>query len=396
MLNRLTLTPEEVNHLVEIRHDLHAHPELGYEETRTSQVICRELTDAGVEFRAGLAGGTGVLGWIPGRDANDVVALRADMDALPIEEDSGVPWTSTNPGCMHACGHDGHTTMLIGAARALAAESSRGELPRPVIFVFQPAEEGGAGGRRMVQDGCLDGTVAPWKVSRIFGLHGWPFEPEGTLGTRVGPLLAAADHFEIVVRGRGSHAAMPHVGVDPIPAASAIVTALQTIVSRNIDPLEPAVISVTTIHAGSAFNVISPLAKLTGTARSLKASVRDQLESGIEQVAQQIALAHGCHADVNYVRGYPVTENHPDPVDRFNNAAVAEVGAQRVKTVEKPHMGGEDFSFYGEVVPACFFLMGLCPPEQGSMPSLHAPDFDFNDNTIETGVAMFRRLAIED
>ena len=395
MPDPLTLSSQELNHLIEIRHDLHAHPELGYEETRTSEVVCRELADAGIEFRAGLAGGTGILAWIPGRDTNDAVALRADMDALPIEETSGVPWSSKNPGCMHACGHDGHTAMLIGAARNLAAESTRGELPRPVIFVFQPAEEGGAGGQRMVQDGCLDGTIAPWKASRIFALHGWPLETEGLLGTRVGPLLAAADQFEILVSGQGTHAAMPHMGVDPIPAASAIVSALQTIVARSIDPLESAVISVTTFHAGSAHNVIPMEAKLTGTARSLTAEVRDQLENDIARIAQQVAIAHDCQAEVSYIRGYPVTENHPDPVERFNRAAAAEIGAESVITVEKPHMGGEDFSFYGQVIPACFFLMGLLPHEQESMPSLHSPDFDFNDKTLQTGVAMFRRLVLE-
>jgi len=395
MPEHFTLPREEIDHLVEIRHDLHQHPELGYEETRTCEVICRELTDAGIEFRAGLAGGTGVLAWIPGRDEDNTIALRADIDALPIEETSGVPWASTIPGRMHACGHDGHTTILIGAARTLAREARADGLPRPVLMIFQPAEEGGAGGRRMVQDGCLDGRIAPYTASRIYGLHGWPLEEEGIIGTREGPLLAAADRFEIAVHGRGAHAAMPHIGVDPIPAATAIVSTLQTIVSRTIDPLEAAVVSVTTINAGSAFNVIPTQATITGTARSLTSAVRDQLEEAIGRIAQQVALAHGCQAEVVYHRGYPVTKNHPVPVNRFNTAAKVELGPERLMHVEKPHMGGEDFSFYGEVIPACFFLMGLRPPGETTMPSLHSPDFDFNDRTIQTGVAMFRRLALE-
>ena len=391
MSNPFTLPSEELQRLFELRHDLHAHPELGYEETRTSEVICRELTEAGIPFKSGLAGGTGVLAWLPGRNDDDAVALRADIDALPMEETSGVPWTSTHPGRMHACGHDGHTTILIGTARALA---SMDELPRPVMFLFQPAEEGGAGGRRMVQDGCLDGTVAPWKAKRIFGLHGWTNIQEGKVGTKTGPLLAAADHYEIDIHGTGAHAAMPHTSADPVLAAASVVTALQSIVARNVDPLDAAVVSATTINAGSAFNVIPCHARITGTARSLKAEVRDTLEQRIEQIAQQVAMSHNCRAEVRYERGYPVTINHPDAVAQFERDAALEIGEDRVVAVDRPFMGGEDFSYYGEVIPACFFLLGLLPEGEDSMPALHHPSFDFNDRSIETGVSVFRRLAL--
>ena len=246
----------------------------------------------------------------------------------------------------------------------------------------------------MVQDGCLDGTVAPWKARRIFGLHGWSNISEGLVGTKSGPLLAAADHFEIDIHGTGAHAAMPHTSADPVLAAAAVVTALQTIVSRNVDPLDSAVVSATTINAGSAFNVIPCHAKITGTARSLKADVRDTLETRIEQIAQQVAMSHNCRAEINYERGYPVTINHPDAVAQFERDAVIEVGEDRVFAVERPFMGGEDFSFYGEVIPACFFLLGLLPEGEESMPALHHPDFDFNDRAIETGIAVFRQLVL--
>ena len=391
MSNSFTLTTEEHQKLCDIRHDLHAHPELGYEETRTSEVIQRELAEAGIEFRNDLAGGTGVLAWLPGANEDDAIALRADIDALPMDEISGVPWTSRHPGRMHACGHDGHTTILIGAARALAAH---GSLPRPVMFIFQPAEEGGAGGEKMVQEGCLDGTIAPWKARRIFGLHGWPYITEGVVGTRRGPLLAAADRYVIDVQGTGAHAAMPHSSADPVLAAAAIVTALQGIVARNIDPLDAAVVSATTINAGSAFNVIPQDARITGTARSLSPEVRDTIERRVIEVAEHIARAHGCTAKVDYMRGYPVTVNHSDAVDVFEEIASREVGEDRLVEVDRPFMGGEDFAFYGQVIPACFFLLGLLPPGETEMPALHHPAFDFNDNVIETGVGMFRRLAL--
>ncbi|MAD19769.1 MAG: hypothetical protein CMJ52_06050 [Planctomycetaceae bacterium] len=388
------LPDELVESLVEIRHDLHAHPEVGYEEHRTSEVIQRELTAAGVRHVGGLAGGTGVLAWIPGRGEGPATGLRADIDALPIQEETGLPWASTHPGRMHACGHDGHTTILLGAARVLAEESKAGRLERPVVLVFQPAEEGGGGGRRMVEDGCLEGRVAPFKVDRMFGLHGWPMLDAGMVGVKDGPLLAASDRFEIDVHGEGCHAAQPHFGRDPVVATAAMVTALQSIVGRNVDPLDAAVVSVTVIDAGSAFNVIPMSARLGGTARSLRAGIQDLVERRIEEVATAIATAHGCRAEVRYQRGYPVTVNDPDTTDRVRAIAGEELGADRIVEVDRPTMGGEDFAFYGQVVPASFFLLGQRPSPADPMPDLHSPRYDFNDATIETGVRLFRRIAL--
>lgn len=364
-----------------------------YEEHRTSGVVQRELTDVGIEFRAGLAGGTGVAAHLPGAAAR-ATALRADMDALPIEEQSGKPWASTIPGKMHACGHDGHTTMLIGAARVLKKLSDEQALPRPVTFVFQPAEEGGAGGQRMVEDGVLTGKVVGAPVDIIFGVHGWPELRQGEVGTRVGPLLSASDRWDIVVHGRGAHAAWPHRSADPIVCGAAIVQSLQTLVSRNTDPLDSAVVSVTVFRSGSAFNVIPDKALLQGTLRSLSEATRLHLKDRIGQVAAGIAAAHGCRVEYDFRFGYPVTVNDEQAVATFNQAAQTAFGADRTKVVERPVMGGEDFAYYGQKVPACFWVLGLIPPGKDDFPALHAPDFDFNDDTLATGVEMFCRLAL--
>lgn len=389
------LDPAILDHAIAIRRDLHAHPEIGYEEHRTAGVIAGELERLGIEHRTGLAGGTGVLGWIPGRESDDVVALRTDIDALPIQEETGAAWASTIPGRMHACGHDGHTAIMLGTAARLAALAAAGDLPRSVVMVFQPAEEGGGGGRRMVEDGVLDGTIAPWPVARIYGLHGWPYEPAGSTGTILGPMLAASDKFEIEIDGEGCHAAFPHAGRDPVAAAAAITTALQTIVSRNVDPLDAAVISVTKITAGSTFNVVPPNAHLAGTARSLSPEVQDLLERRIAEIAEGIATAHGCTATATYHRGYPVTVNHPDPTARFERLARQELGDDAYRPMTRPTMGGEDFAYYGEKVPACFYILGQQADGADPMPPLHSPRYDFNDETVATGIRLMSRLAID-
>lgn len=397
------LIAEQTASLCDIRHDLHAHPELGYEEHRTSGVVQRELTAAGVDFRAGLAGGTGVLGHLPGgRGAHGTraLALRADMDALPIQEapDGGAvgtrQWRSTLPGVMHACGHDGHTTILIGAARVLARIARDHPLPRPVTFVFQPAEEGGAGGRRMVEDGVLDGRVLGPPVGSIYGLHGWPEYPLGIVGSRSGALLAASDRFEIVVKGLGGHAAWPHACRDPIVAAGAIVQAVQTIASRNVGPLDSVVVSITMVDAGSGFNIIPETAVIRGTVRTLSPTTQQLAIRRLREISTGVATAYGCTADLDYRINYPVTLNDPDHVERFNRVAVEALGADRVRAVEHPVMGGEDFAFYGQKVPACFFVLGLIPPGATSMPALHHPAFDFTDAAIATGVELFVALAL--
>lgn len=379
--------------LVAIRHDLHQHPELGYEEKRTSGVVCRELAAAGVEHVPGLAS-TGVLGHLPGA-ADKAIGLRADMDALPILEQTDLPYASRHEGCMHACGHDGHTTMLIGAARVLAEVSKRnGGLPRPVTFVFQPAEEGGAGGRRMVEDGCLNGSVLGPPVENMFGLHGWPLESLGIMSTRTGPILAAADMWDITVSGHGAHAAMPHLGRDPVVAGSAIVTALQSIVSRNVAPLDSAVISVTSFQGGTTHNVIPERIRLKGTVRTLSAATKQAVVERFHTVVAQVAAAHGCTAEVHYQDGYPITYNSEEAVEIFERTARDAFGEDRVIEEPAPHMGGEDFSFYSHEVPSCFFFLGLRPLNVERVPHLHEPTFDFNDDALATGIEAFCRLAL--
>jgi amidohydrolase len=378
--------------LVAIRHDLHRHPELGYEEHRTCGVVKRELEQAGVEYVGDLAGGTGVMGHLAGQ-ADKAVGLRADMDALPIEEETGAVYASTSPGTMHACGHDGHTTILIGAARVLAQIASETPLPRPVSFAFQPAEEGGAGGKRMVEEGCLAGNVLGPPVENMFGLHGWPRQPLGTVGTRVGPLLAAADKLHITVRGVGSHAAFPHVSRDPIVAAASMISSLQTIAARNVDPLDSIVISITKIEGGTTHNIIPGAVQLMGTVRTLTPETHQIAQQRIHEVAANIAQAHGCEADVDYELGYPVTLNDEAAVQIFTEVARETLGPPRVLTLDNPVMGGEDFAFYCHQVPSCFFTLGLRPEGVDAYPELHQPTFDFNDDAIATGIEMFCRLA---
>lgn len=387
------LVSEALPSLVEIRHDLHAHPELGYEEVRTSSVIRRELERLGVDFVGDLAGGTGVLAHIPGGAAGDkAIGLRADIDALPILEQGDRPWKSTTPGRMHACGHDGHTAILLGAAAVLSTLARRQRLPRPVTLLFQPAEEGGAGGRRMVEEGCLDGRVFGPPLEAIFGLHGWPEYPLGVVGTRPGPLMAASDRFEIVIRGVGGHAAWPHACRDPIVAASAMVQAVQTIASRNVGPLDAVVVSITMIDAGSGFNIIPDSAILRGTVRTLQPQTQQLAIRRLKEIATGIAAAHGCTAELDYRINYPVTLNDQDMVDRFNQVAVSTLGAERLRPVAQPVMGGEDFAFYAQRIPACFFVLGLVPEGDRSMPALHHPAFDFTDAAIPTGVELFVAL----
>ncbi|MFO0828550.1 MAG: amidohydrolase [Phycisphaerales bacterium] len=388
------LIAEEMPWAVEFRRDLHRHPEIGYEETRTASRIRAALDEAQVAHADGLAGGTGTLAHLRGA-GGAAIALRADIDALPIDELGGCAWKSTISGRMHACGHDGHTTILATTARVLSRIAKNEPLPRPVTFVFQPAEEGGGGGKRMCDDGCLDGSVIGPKVERIYGLHGWPTYRLGTVGTRPGPMLACSDRFEITIKGEGAHAAFPHVARDPVLAAAQVIVALQSIVARNVDPLDSAVVSATMVRAGSATNVIPPTATIAGTARALTAPVRDLIERRFGEVVRAAALVHGCEVDARYIRGYPITSNDANEVARFERIARAALGDARVRPLERPVMGGEDFAYYGERVPSCFFVLGLLRDGATSMPLLHHPEFDFNDDAIPTGVELFCRLALE-
>ena len=387
------LIQNELPSLIAIRHDLHTHPEIGLNETRTSKVIQRELHSAGIKFQSGLGGGTGVIAQLPGL-GDKSIGLRADIDALPIIEETGLSYSSQSLGIMHACGHDGHTTILLGVARVLAKLAKIAPLPRPVTLLFQPAEENLGGATRMIADGCLTGLLGP-SISEIYGLHCWPWLPVNSVGVRNGPLLASTDYFSITVHGRGSHAAWPHLSHDPVIAMAAIITALQTVVSRNTDPNDAVVVSVCVVMAGHAFNVIPQDGALEGTIRTLNEQVRANTIKRIEDIVDHAARMHGCTADTKISAGCPPTVNHPTATDAVRRAAHQIPAAQLVE-MENPFMGGEDFAFYGKEIPASFFLLGIQDPSLPSMPALHHPSFNFNDDAISTGIEAFCRLAISD
>ncbi len=371
-----SLLPE----LVELRHDLHRHPELGYKEHETAARIVSQLQDVpGIELRTGVAG-TGVVATLGAERAGACVALRADMDALPIEELGDHAHRSTVPGKMHACGHDGHVTCLVGAARVLAQLGD--ELEGPVKFLFQPAEEGGAGGRRMCEEGVLDDPP----VRAIFGLHGWPGQPQGEIGVRSGAMLASSDRLRIAVHGTGAHAAFPHQGIDMVLVAAHVVLALQSIAARNTDPLDSVVVTIAQVHGGTAENIIPGEVRLSGTVRTLNSETRRLTFERIERVAAETARAYGATAEVTLDDGYPVLENDPDATDYVRRVAAAADGAVPVEI--RPGMGGEDFAFYAQRVPASFFTLGVCPVDRDTYPTLHQPDYDFHDGAIALGVAM--------
>lgn len=389
------LIEEALPDALAFRHDLHRHPELGYQEVRTSGKVREWLDRFGIAYRAGMAGGTGVLGYLPAtRDAAGArtVVLRADMDALPIIEETGLPYRSEHDGRMHACGHDGHTTILATTARILSQLEDR---PQNVYFLFQPAEEGGAGGKRMVAEGALRGGDLGPPAEAVYGLHGWPAVKLGTLTTRVGPAMAAATQFEIRISGRGAHAAYPHLGIDPIVVAAYLITALQTIASRAVNPLDSVVVTVGKVTAGVAHNVIPELAVLSGTFRTLRDETEAQTRMMVRRIAEHVALAHGATADVEFAAdSYPATINDPVATERMRTVAREVLGEDNVREEAYPSMAAEDFSFYGRELPACFFFLGLRPEGQSTYPNLHAPTFDFNDAAIPTAVETMVNLAL--
>jgi amidohydrolase len=368
--------------LVAFRHDLHAHPELLFDVHRTAGLVADKLRAYGCDEVVIGLGRTGVVGVIKGKRNTHgrVIGLRADMDALPIEEITNLPWRSSVAGKMHACGHDGHTTMLLGAARYLAETR---DFDGTAVVIFQPAEEGGGGGFEMVRDGLME----RFNITEVYGLHNMPGLDVGTFSIRPGPMMAAADRFVINLEGRGAHAAKPHEGIDPVLAACHIVTALQSIASRNVDPLGSAVVSVTTIHAGSAFNIIPQTASMMGTVRTLSPETRDLCEERLKTIVASIAQAFGVTAQVEYNRGYPVTVNHPEQTDYAIEAAGLAVGAARVNGAAPPSMGAEDFSFMLEARPGAYIFMG-----NGDTAGLHHPAYDFNDAAIPVGVNYWATL----
>ncbi|MEM6668230.1 MAG: M20 aminoacylase family protein [Pseudomonadota bacterium] len=373
--------------LTEWRRDFHQHPELCYEETRTAGLVAERLRAFGFDAVETGIGKTGVVGVLHGADGagageGEAIMLRADMDALPMQEETGAAHKSTVAGKMHACGHDGHTTMLLGAAKHLAETRN---FKGTVYFCFQPAEEGGAGARSMIEDGLFE----RFPCRQVFGMHNWPSLPIGHFAVKPGPMLAAADEFKVTLEGRGGHAAKPDKARDPIVAGAHLVTALQTLVSRSVDPLQPAVLSVTQFHAGSAFNVIPERAQIGGTVRTFDEDVHLLIHEGIARLAHETAQMFDMAADV--YRGtdgyYPPTINDPDTAS-FARAVLAEVaGADQVHTEFPPTMGSEDFSFMSREKPGVFVFCG-----NGDTASLHNAKYDFNDDALAHGVAYWSKL----
>jgi amidohydrolase len=364
------------------RRDLHAHPELGFAETRTSTVIQERLRSFGVDAVHNF-NGTGVVAVIHGRDGDDAIGLRADIDALPITEQSGVPHASTNPGVMHACGHDGHTTMLLGAARYLA--SSR-KFRGTAYLIFQPAEEIG-GAKQVVDDGLFD----RFPMRLVFGMHNFPTMSQGEFHWRNGPIMAAANFFEITIVGRGAHAAQPHFGIDPIVAGSALVNALQTIVSRTLDPFRCGVVTIGSFQAGAAANAIPREAVLKGTARWLDAATGETIERGIRRLAESIAQAYGTSVDVEMHMVAPTTINDEVATALARQAAVSVAGAKQVVEMAEPVMGAEDFAYMLEAKRGAYIMLGSKRPGEHN-PMLHHPAFDFNDAVLSTGAAYWVTL----
>ncbi len=365
-----------------IRRDLHAHPELAFAERRTADLLASHLEGLGIEVQRGLAG-TGVVGTLRHGSAGRAIGLRADMDGLPIEEANEFPHRSRHQGCMHACGHDGHMAMLLGAAEALAR---RPRFDGSVHFIFQPAEEHEGGGRVMVEQGLFERHP----MQAVFGMHNWPGLAAGQMAVMPGAVMASADRFEIVLSGRGGHAAMPHQADDLVLAGSLLVQALQSLVARRTDPLEPAVLSVTRFHAGDADNVLAGAALLGGTLRSFSAAQRTLLEEGMQRVCAGIAATQGIAIDLQIERGYPPTVNSRAETDLCRAVATELFGAARVRTDLRPSMGAEDFSYLLEACPGCYVWLGNGLAEGGCM--LHSPRYDFNDAVIIDGMRYWVRL----
>jgi amidohydrolase len=382
VVNRIALFQAE---LAAWRQELHRHPETAFEEARTAAFVAERLRGFGLDEVHGGIGGTGVVGVLRAGSGRGTIALRADMDALPITEETGVPYASQVPGRMHACGHDGHTVMLLGAARYLA-ETRR--FDGTVYLVFQPAEESGGGARVMLEEGLFE----RFPPDRVFALHNWPGLPLGSFAFHDGPVMAATDRFAIHLQGKGGHAAMPHQGRDPLLAAAQLVQAAQGIVARNVDPVDSAVVSITRLHAGEAYNVIPDSAELSGTTRSFRAETRDLLERRLGEVVRGVALAAGIEATLDYQRGYPPTVNHAAETGLAASCAAEIVGESRVARGALPSMAAEDFAYMLEQRPGCYAWMGVDDPTRPAA-ALHSPHYDFNDEAIPIGASWLARLA---
>jgi len=364
------------------RRDLHAHPETAFEEHRTSNVVAGLLTAFGLEVHRGLAK-TGVVASLRAGKGTRAIGLRADLDALPIREENTFAHRSTYDGRMHACGHDGHTAMLLGAAKYLAA--TRG-FDGTVHFIFQPAEENEGGGRALVEEGLFE----RFPCDAVYGMHNWPGMAVGQFGVLPGPMMASFDIFEIGIAGRGAHAAMPHNGIDPVVAGSALVQALQTIPSRSVNPVDAAVVTVTQFHAGDTWNVIPGHAVLRGTTRAFRPEIQDEIERGVRRVCAGIDAAYGTSSAVRYERRYPPTINAPRETAVAAAAIAKVVGEENVRTDLQPTMGAEDFAFMLQAKPGCYVWIGNGPGDGGCM--LHNPRYDFNDDCLPIGASYWATL----
>lgn len=372
--------------LAQWRQELHKHPQTAFEETFASEFISQRLSEMGIKPHRGLAK-TGVVGTLQGRQAGkgetQAIGLRADIDALDIQEATGLPYASIFPGKMHACGHDGHTTMLLGAARYLAETRN---FSGTVHFIFQPAEENEGGGRVMVEEGLFD----QFPMDAVFGMHNWPGIAVGKFASCPGPIMAAFDVFEIIITGRGSHAAKPNESIDPIVVASHVVTALQAIASRQTDPQEQVVVSVTQIHAGDTWNVIPTTAMIRGTVRTFNKAVQDATEASMNRIVQGVSSAFGAQGLVRYERRYPATINTVREA-QWTTAVLKETfGAEHVDEAPKPSMGGEDFSFMLQKKPGSYIWAGNGPTDGDRL--LHNPHYDFNDDLLPLGATYWARL----
>jgi amidohydrolase len=364
-----------------LRRDFHAHPELGFHEVRTAGIVAKELTALGLEVHPGV-GGTGVVALLEGPKSGPVVLVRADMDALPIHEETGASYASQNPGVMHACGHDGHTAVLLTVAKMLNAY--RSDLAGTIKFMFQPAEEGMGGAEKMIENGVLENP----KVDVALALHVWNEKPVGWIGISSGPAMAGAEIFKIKVIGKGGHGAVPHLAVDPILAAAQIVSALQGIVARNIAPLQTAVVSVCTIHGGETFNVIPPAVEMTGTIRTFEPAVRARVLERFKQTVLSIAEGMGCHVEIDLQVLTPATINQPDIAARVQAVAHRLFPKADVDTANYTTMGSEDFASVLEKVPGCFFFIGSANPEKGLDAGHHHPRFDIDESALPLGAAL--------
>jgi hippurate hydrolase len=379
VLNRAAELQAEVT---DWRRRLHQEPELNFDVYKTADFVTAKLKQFGCDEVATGIGRTGVVGVIRGRQGDgETIGLRADMDALPIREATGKPYASATPGVMHACGHDGHTAMLLGAAKYLAETRN---FAGSVAVIFQPAEEGGGGGNEMVKDGMME----RFGIDRVFGMHNMPGLPIGHFAIRPGPIMASTAEFTIKVKGKGGHAAMPHRTIDPIVIASHLVNAFQTIASRSADPIESVVVTVTKFHAGDAYNVIPEDAELAGTVRTLKKDVTALAERRMRAICEGVAHAHGASVDLHFQANYPVTVNDPEQTEFAGDVAAIVAGNANVAREMPPLMGGEDFSYMLEARPGAFIFIG-----NGESANLHHPQYDFNDEAIPHGVSYWVRLA---